>query len=79
MVQGTNEEEKIRKEKTRRRKKTRRTSSRIRYRRRAEAVPQLRRSVAGFPLWRLGFDPGSGYAGFVVEKFALEQTFFFAQ
>jgi hypothetical protein len=31
----------------------------------------LKRLVAGFPLRRLGFDPGSGQVGFVVDKVAL--------
>lgn len=38
-VQGSNDEEKSRKEKTRRGKEARRTSSRIRYRRRVKPVP----------------------------------------
>jgi hypothetical protein len=38
------------------------------------AVPWLRRLVAGLPLRRLGFDPGSVHVGFVVDKVALGQV-----
>jgi hypothetical protein len=41
-----------------------------------EAVPELRRLVAGFPPRRPGFEPRSGYVGFVVDKVALGQVFF---
>jgi hypothetical protein len=40
-----------------------------------KAVPQLKRLVAGFPPRRPGFDPRSGYVGFVVDKVALGQVF----
>jgi hypothetical protein len=40
-----------------------------------EFVPTLRRFVAGFPLWRHGFEPRSSHVGFVVEKMALGQVF----
>jgi hypothetical protein len=36
-----------------------------------KAGPLLKRLVAGFPLWRRGFDPGSGQAGFVADRVAL--------
>jgi hypothetical protein len=36
-----------------------------------EAVSQLRRLVAGFPLRRPGFEPSSGHMEFVVDKGAL--------
>jgi hypothetical protein len=39
-----------------------------------KAAPQLRLLVAGFPPLRLGFDPGSGQVGFVVDKVALGQV-----
>jgi hypothetical protein len=39
------------------------------------AVPQLRRSVAGFPQWRPGFEPRSGHVGFMIDKIALGQVF----
>jgi hypothetical protein len=40
-----------------------------------EAVPYLKRLVAGFsPRWP-GFDPRSGYVGFVVDKVAFGQVF----
>jgi hypothetical protein len=39
------------------------------------AAPQLKRSVAGFPPRRPGFDPGSGQVGFVMDKVALGQVF----
>jgi hypothetical protein len=38
-------------------------------------VPWLRRLVAGLPLRRPGFDPGSVHVGFVVSKVALGQVF----
>jgi hypothetical protein len=38
-------------------------------------VPQLKQLVAGFSPRRLGFDPGSGQVGFVVDKVALGQVF----
>jgi hypothetical protein len=41
------------------------------------AVPQLRRLVAGFPQRRSGFEPGSGYVGFVVNK--VEQVKVFSE
>jgi hypothetical protein len=41
----------------------------------SEAVPWLRRLVAGIPPRRPGFDPGSVHVGFVVDKVALEQVF----
>jgi hypothetical protein len=40
-----------------------------------KAVPWLRRLVAGIPLRRPGFDPGSVHVGFVVDKIALRQVF----
>jgi hypothetical protein len=40
-----------------------------------KAAPQLKRLVAGFPPQRPGFDPGSGQAGFVVDKVALGHVF----
>jgi hypothetical protein len=40
------------------------------------AVPQLRRLLAGFPLRRPGFEPGSGHVGFVVDKVSLGQVFY---
>jgi hypothetical protein len=39
------------------------------------AVLWLRRLVAGLPLRRPGFDPGSVHVGFVVDKVALGQVF----
>jgi hypothetical protein len=39
------------------------------------AMPQLWRLVAGFPLWRPGFEPVSGHVEFVVDKVALGQVF----
>jgi hypothetical protein len=39
------------------------------------AMPYLRRFVAGFPPRRPGFEPGSGYVGFVVDKVGLWQIF----
>jgi hypothetical protein len=39
------------------------------------AVPWLRRLAAGLPQRRPGFDPGSVYVGFVVDKVALGQVF----
>jgi hypothetical protein len=39
------------------------------------AVPWLRRLVAGLPLRRPGFDPGSVHVRFVVDKVALGQVF----
>jgi hypothetical protein len=39
------------------------------------AYHRLRRLVAGLPLRRPGFDPGSVHVGFVVEKVALGQVF----
>jgi hypothetical protein len=41
----------------------------------ATAVPWLKRLVAGLPLRRPGFDPGSVNVGFVVDKVALGQVF----
>jgi hypothetical protein len=41
----------------------------------AEAVPYVRRLVAGFPRRQPGFELGSGYVGFVVDKVALVQVF----
>jgi hypothetical protein len=38
------------------------------------AAPYLKRLVAGFPLRRPGFEPGSVQAGFVVDKVALGQV-----
>jgi hypothetical protein len=32
-------------------------------------------TLAGFPPWRPGFEPRSGYVGFVVDKVALGQVF----
>jgi hypothetical protein len=40
-----------------------------------EAVPYLRRLVAGFPPRLPRFDPRSGHVGFVVDKVALGQVF----
>jgi hypothetical protein len=40
-----------------------------------EAVPWLRRLVAGLKLRRTGLDPGSVYVGFVVDKMALGKVF----
>jgi hypothetical protein len=40
-----------------------------------KAAPKLKRLVAGFPLRRPGFDPGSGQVGFVVDKVALGRVF----
>jgi len=40
-----------------------------------EAVPLLRRPVAGLLLRRSGFDPGSVHVRFVVEKVAMRQVF----
>jgi hypothetical protein len=40
-----------------------------------KAKPQLKRLVAGFPPRRLGFDPGSGQVGFVVDKVTVGQVF----
>jgi hypothetical protein len=40
-----------------------------------KAVPWLRQLVIGFPSQRAGFDPRSGYVGFVVDKVALGQVF----
>jgi hypothetical protein len=40
-----------------------------------EAVPWLRRLVAGLPPRRPGFDRGSVHVGFVVDKVALGQGF----
>jgi hypothetical protein len=37
---------------------------------------QLRRLIAGFPPWQPGFDPRSGYVGFMVDKVALGQVLF---
>jgi putative component of membrane protein insertase Oxa1/YidC/SpoIIIJ protein YidD len=39
------------------------------------AVPWLRRLVAGLPLRRPGFDPGSLHVRFAVDKVALGQVF----
>jgi hypothetical protein len=39
------------------------------------AAPYLKRLVAGFPPQRLGFEPGSGHVGFVVDKVALGHVF----
>jgi hypothetical protein len=39
------------------------------------AVPYFRHLVAGFPPRRLGFEPGSGHVGFVVDKVPLGQVF----
>jgi hypothetical protein len=38
-------------------------------------VPWFGKLVAGLPPGRPGFDPGSVYMGFVVDKVALEQVF----
>jgi hypothetical protein len=38
-------------------------------------MPQLRRSIADFPPRQPGFDPRSGYEGFMVDKVALGQVF----
>jgi hypothetical protein len=40
-----------------------------------KATPQLKRLVAGFPLQRPGFNPGSGQVGFVVDNVAPGQVF----
>jgi hypothetical protein len=40
-----------------------------------EAVPWLRRLVAGLPARRTRFDPGSIHVGLVVDKVALGQVF----
>jgi hypothetical protein len=40
-----------------------------------KAAPYLKRLVAGFPLRRPGFKPGSSHVGFVVDKVALGQVF----
>ena len=40
-----------------------------------QAVPWLRRLVAGLPPRRPRFDPGLVYVGFVVDKVALGQVF----
>ena len=40
-----------------------------------QAVPWLRRSVAGLSPRRPGFDPGSVHVGFVVDNVALGQVF----
>jgi hypothetical protein len=40
-----------------------------------QAVPRLRRLVAGFTPRRPGFEPGSGHVGFMVDKVALGQVF----
>jgi hypothetical protein len=40
------------------------------------AVPWLRWLVAGLPLRRSGFDPGSVHVGFVGDKVAQGQVFF---
>jgi hypothetical protein len=40
------------------------------------ALPYLKRSLAGFPPRRPGFDPKSGDMGFLVDKVALGQVFF---
>jgi hypothetical protein len=42
----------------------------------AVAMPCLRRLVAGLPLVRTGFAPGSLYVGFVVDKVAPGHAFF---
>jgi hypothetical protein len=42
---------------------------------REQAVPWLRRLVAGLSPRRPGFDPGSVHVGFVVDKVALGQVF----
>jgi hypothetical protein len=39
-------------------------------------MPQLRRTVAGFPPRRPGLDPRSGHEGFVVAKVALKIELF---
>jgi hypothetical protein len=39
-----------------------------------EAMPYLRRLVAGFPPRRPGFEPRSGHVGFVVDKVVLGQV-----
>jgi hypothetical protein len=44
-----------------------------------KAVPWLRRLVAGLPQRRPGFDPGLVYVGFVVDKVALGQGFFYRE
>jgi hypothetical protein len=36
---------------------------------------ELKRSVAGFPPRRLGFEPGTSHVGFVVDKVAQGQVF----
>jgi hypothetical protein len=38
-------------------------------------MPQLRRSIAGFPTRRPGFEPRPGHVGFAVDKVALGQAF----
>jgi hypothetical protein len=40
-----------------------------------QAVPRLRRLIAGLTPRRPGFDPGSVHVGFVVDKVALGQDF----
>jgi hypothetical protein len=47
----------------------------IRHVSRRKAMPYLRRLVAKFPPRRPGFEPGSGYMGFVVDKVAPGQVF----
>jgi hypothetical protein len=37
-------------------------------------VPQLKRLIAGFLLWRPGFELGSGHVGLVVDEVALRQV-----
>jgi hypothetical protein len=47
----------------------------IRYIFRRDAAPQFRRLVSGFPRRWLGFEPGSGCVGFMVDKVAVAQIF----
>jgi hypothetical protein len=42
-------------------------------------VPQLRRLVAGFPLRRSRFEPGSGHVGYMMDKAAMGQISFFRE
>jgi hypothetical protein len=45
----------------------------------SRAVPWLRRLVAGLSPRRPGFNPESVHVGFVVDKVALRQVFFFSE
>jgi hypothetical protein len=48
---------------------------RHKYINKSQAVPWLRRLVVGLSPRRPGFDPGSVYVGFVVDKVSLGQVF----